>query len=105
VWDVEFDPQVGTEQAGFRPALVVSGEWFNDLQHGLRIIVPITGTLRGYQHHLEVPAGTAGLNKRSAIMCEQVKAQSLLRFKRPRGHADVDLLEYVQAMIRRFLVR
>jgi mRNA interferase MazF len=46
------DPQVGFEQAGRRPVLVLSEKEFNTLTH-LALICPITSKIKG--HKLEVP--------------------------------------------------
>ena len=48
----DFDPQAGHEQAGSRPALVLSRELFNS-RSGLAFCCPITGRQKGYP--FEVP--------------------------------------------------
>ena len=72
VW-VRLDPVEGHEQAGRRPALVVSYEPFHRL--GLLTIVPITAAratprLPG---DVAVPAGEAGLFRPSVIICSQIR--------------------------------
>lgn len=48
-----FDPSVGHEQQGRRPALIVSNETFN--KHvGLAIVCPITNTDRNFPFHVAV---------------------------------------------------
>src|SRR4030081_2749424 len=54
---VNFDPQAGHEQAGWRPALVLSPTAYN--KHGLAIVVPITNQVKGYPFEVPVPAGLA----------------------------------------------
>lgn len=51
VW-VSFDPQVGHEQAGHRPALVLSAASYNRLT-GLMLCVPLTTRAKGFR--FEVP--------------------------------------------------
>jgi mRNA interferase MazF len=46
IW-LEFNPQAGQEQAGKRPALVLSPRSYNDLV-GLAIVCPITSQIKGY---------------------------------------------------------
>jgi mRNA-degrading endonuclease toxin of MazEF toxin-antitoxin module len=36
-------------------------------------------------------------------MCEQVKSQSILRFKKKRGEVEPDVVAHVQRLVRRFL--
>ncbi len=105
VWDVELDPQVGTEQAGRRPALVISNDYFNRAPNGLYFIVPITGTDRGIRYQLKVDPPEGGLVKPSVIMCDQARAQSVLRFRRHRGRVAPELVKRVQAMVGAFIDR
>ena len=44
---VDFGEPIGREQAGRRPALVISEDGLNDGPAGLVIVVPITSTQRG----------------------------------------------------------
>ena len=53
-----FDPQVGREQRGGRPALVISSTLFN--RHtGLAMVCPMTNTCRGVPFHVEAPADSS----------------------------------------------
>lgn len=53
IW-VNFDPQAGHEQAGRRPALVLSAERFNR-STGLLLACPITSRVRGYHMEIALP--------------------------------------------------
>ena len=65
-----FDPQVGHEQRGRRPALVVSNTLFN--RHtGLAMMCPITNTKRNTPFHVEVPLRSS---LTGYIMVEQIKS-------------------------------
>ena len=65
-----FDPQSGHEQAGRRPALVMSNELFN--RHtGLCIVCPITNTRRDFPFHVAIPDGHGVTG---VVMVEQVKS-------------------------------
>ncbi len=46
IW-IEFNPQAGHEQAGLRPALVISPASYNGAV-GLALICPITSKVKGY---------------------------------------------------------
>jgi mRNA interferase MazF len=52
VW-LEFNPQLGREQAGNRPALVVSPKEYNE-KVGLAIFFPITNKEKGYPFECEI---------------------------------------------------
>ncbi len=105
VWTILVDPVVGREQGGLRPGLILSNDVYNATPHELRIVVPITGTDRGVATHLPIEPPEGGLIKASVIMCEQVTAQSLLRFRRKRGEVSQDTLAQVQAVVGMFIDR
>jgi mRNA interferase MazF len=53
VW-ISFDPRVGHEQAGRRPAVVLSPEAYNG-KVGLAILCPITNQVKGYPFEVVIP--------------------------------------------------
>jgi mRNA interferase MazF len=57
VW-ITLDPQAGHEQAGRRPALVLSPAAYNG-RVGLALLCPITGQAKGYPFEVAVPDGLA----------------------------------------------
>jgi mRNA interferase MazF len=65
-----FDPRVGHEQSGRRPALVVSNDLFNK-HTGLCIACPITSTTRPFPFHVAIPQGE---KVTGVVMVEQVKS-------------------------------
>lgn len=105
VWNVDFSPQVGREQAGVRPALVISHNRFNRLRNDLHIVVPITGTNRGLAYHVTVEPPEGGLTKTSRIMCEQEKSQSVERFIDRRGVVSDETLRRVQEIVAELIDR
>jgi len=68
VW-VEFNPQKGHEQAGHRPAVVISPYEYN-AKTSLAIVVPITSKIKGYP--FEVPI--KGENIQGVALADQVKS-------------------------------
>lgn len=69
VW-LHFSPQTGHEQAGRRPALVLSPESYN-ARVGLAILCPVTGHAKGYPFEVALPSGSpvAGV-----VLSDQVKS-------------------------------
>jgi mRNA interferase MazF len=67
VW-LDFQPQAGHEQAGRRPALVLSHHAYN-AKIGLAVCCPVTSPAKGYP--FEVPVRTAGLS--GVVLADQVK--------------------------------
>lgn len=69
VW-LNFNPQSGHEQAGRRPALVLSPEEYNR-KTGLAIFCPITSQVKGYPFEVKLPAG---LPVNGVVLADQVKS-------------------------------
>lgn len=55
VW-VDFDPQVGRQQSGRRPAVVLTPESYND-RVGLAVLCPVTNQVKGYPFEVAIPDG------------------------------------------------
>jgi mRNA interferase MazF len=55
IW-LTFDPRVGHEQAGRRPALVLSPKIYNQ-KSGLALVCPVTSQTKGYPFEVRVPDG------------------------------------------------
>lgn len=79
VWWADFDPQVGHEQAGNRPAVVISTAFECALPNGLTIVVPCTTTNRGLPYQPQL----ASLNQPTFAMCNHLKSISRDRLRRP----------------------
>lgn len=69
VW-LAFDPQAGHEQAGRRPALVVSPKAYN-ARVGLALVCPITSQVKGYPFEVVLPAHG---RLTGAVLADQVKS-------------------------------
>jgi mRNA interferase MazF len=57
VW-TDFNPRIGHEQAGRRPAVVLSPTSYNRTS-GLVVVCPITSHAKGYPFEVPLPAGLA----------------------------------------------
>ena len=69
VW-LQFDPQAGHEQAGLRPALVVSPRAYNS-KVGLALMCPITSKAKGYPFEVMLPAD---LKISGVVLADQIKS-------------------------------
>jgi mRNA interferase MazF len=69
VW-ITLNPQAGHEQAGRRPAIVLSPAAYNG-KVGLAILCPITNQIKGYPFEVVLPAGLAVTG---AILSDQIKS-------------------------------
>lgn len=66
IW-IDFDPQAGHEQAGHRPALVLSPAVYN-AKVGLLLACPMTTKLKGYPFEVPIAGPIPG-----AALADQVK--------------------------------
>lgn len=69
VW-LTFNPQAGHEQAGRRPALVLSPAAYNG-KVGLALLCPITSQVKGYPFEVPLPVGLA---VSGVVLADQVKS-------------------------------
>ena len=69
VW-LTFTPYAGHEQAGHRPALVLSPEPYNK-KVGLALACPITSQVKGYPFEVLIPNG---LDISGAVLADQLKS-------------------------------
>ena len=66
---LDFDPQIGHEQKGRRPALVISNEQFH-MRTNLAMVCPITNSTSRFPMHIKLDSRTTITGE---IMCEQTK--------------------------------
>ena len=67
---VNFDPRRGHEQAGHRPALVLSNTRYN-VSTGMLIACPVTSQVKGYPLEVSLPES---LKTSGVVLAHQVKA-------------------------------
>jgi mRNA interferase MazF len=69
VW-ISLNPQSGHEQAGRRPAVVLSPAAYNG-KVGLAIVCPVTNQIKGYPFEVTIPDG---LPVTGAVLADQAKS-------------------------------
>jgi mRNA interferase MazF len=69
VW-ITFNPQAGHEQAGRRPAVVLSPSSYNG-KVGLAILCPVTSQIKNYPFEVAIPSGS---KLSGVILADQVKS-------------------------------
>ncbi len=69
---INFNPQAGHEQAGYRPAVVVSNNAFNR-RCSRTLVCPITNTVTPYPLHVPL----SGTVTTGVVMCEQIRSLDL----------------------------
>ena len=99
VW-IDFNPQAGHEQAGRRPALVLSPAIYNRPAR-LCVVCPITSRVKNYPFTVLIPAG---LSVTGAVLADQVKSLSWpVRNVALIGHAPPSLVAEVRGKLKALL--
>ena len=97
VW-LEFSPQAGHEQAGHRPALVLSPATYNG-KTGMMVCCPLTTQLKGYPFEVVIDR-----KRPSAVLSDQVKSLDWRARKASRkGRVAEKVLVETRAKIRALL--
>jgi mRNA interferase MazF len=100
VWSINLDPTVGREQAGTRPALVVSVDKFNHGPADLVVVLPITSKDKKQPIHVPVKPPEGGLSMLSFIKCDDIRSVSKQRLKQFYGTVAVQTMAEVEKRIR-----
>lgn len=98
VW-LQFDPQAGHEQAGHRPALVLSPASYNGKTR-LMVCCPLTTQIKG--HPFEVPTQVDGVA--CAVLSDQVKSLDwTVRRAKKKAAVDPEVMRHVRAKLKALL--
>lgn len=92
IWLVDFGAPIGREQAGKRPAVILSSDRLNESRAGVVIVVPCTTTNRNLPSHIELDSHECGLDATSYAKCEDLKSVSEERLITRIGRAPVPAL-------------
>jgi mRNA interferase MazF len=100
VWLIDLDPVRGREQAGMRPALVISVDQFNQTPLGLAVVVPITSRAKEFPLHVRIDPPNGGLQQISFAKCEDVRSISHDRLTKPLGRVTPVVLRQIEDRLR-----
>ena len=100
VWLVNLNPTAGREQAGMRPALIVSVDIFNHGAAELVVVIPITSKAKGVPLHVEINPPEGGLSMTSYAKCEDVRSISTSRLMRRLGNVTPLTIDAVEDRLR-----
>ena len=95
IWEMYFDPVEGSEQAGRRPAVIISGNVLNTYLQVV-IVCPLTTKIKGYKGNVVVqPNATNNLQKTSEILTFHVRSVSKFRLKNKIGEISAEELQQI----------
>ena len=88
VW-LQFNPQAGHEQAGHRPALVLSPASYNR-RSGLMLCCPMTSQMKGYPFEVLIASDA---DRVSVVLADQVKSLDWkVRKAVKKGTASIEVI-------------
>ena len=103
VWLVDFGEPVGREQAGIRPAVIVSTDALNEGPTGVVFVVPVTSARRDLPSHVEIEQEESGLEHSSYAKCEDMKSVSERRLIDRLGIVGPEPLFEIERVLRYLL--
>jgi mRNA interferase MazF len=88
IWSADLNPVKGSEQAGFRPVAIISGNLLN--QHlPVVIVVPLTTKIKNYKGNpILKPSSVNGLKSESEMLIFHIRSVSKDRLVEKLGDAD-----------------
>lgn len=97
---LQFNPQTGREQAGWRPALVLSPKSYNQ-KVGLALFCPITKQTKGYPFEVQL---SNSLKTRGVILSDHIKSldwqgRSAKFVERLDEHSIQEVVQKIKAII------
>ena len=85
IWYVDLNPTEGSEQAGFRPVVIVSGNLANEYAP-MVVCCPLTNQLKYYfGNPILLPNTINGLKKQSEVMLIHIRSIAKSRLKKRIG--------------------
>jgi mRNA interferase MazF len=88
----------GSQQQGLRPAVVVQNNFISGTSISTIVVCPLTTVIRRLKSQPIIPALLRnGLQKDSAVMCEQVAVVNKSQFQERMGVLSDDELQAVEA--------
>lgn len=93
IWQANLNPIKGSEQAGIRPVVVISGNLMNEFLNVV-IVCPLTTKVKNYKGNVVLePSSKNGLKKRSEILNFHVRSVAKDRLKKKIGSINEPQLE------------
>jgi mRNA interferase MazF len=104
VWLADLNPVIGSEQAGRRPVVIVSGPLHLSLPHAVVFAVPVTSRDRGLRHQIPITSRSSGLSTLpSFTRPEDMRALAYERLSHRLGAVKPGELAAIRRILHAFL--
>lgn len=85
IWYTDLNPSKGSEQAGFRPVVIISGNLVNQYLN-IVICCPLTSKIKDYKGNVVlIPNKQNNLKLKSEILTFQIRSLAKVRLKKKVG--------------------
>lgn len=92
IWRANLNPSKGSEQAGFRPVVIISGNLLNE-HLPIVIVVPLTTKVKNYKGNpVLIPSDSNGLKAASEMLVFHIRSVSKDRLVKKIGNISADEL-------------
>jgi mRNA interferase MazF len=99
IWNANLNPIEGSEQAGFRPVLIISGNLLNE-NVPLIICCTLTSKIKNYHGNvILIPDSINGLELKSEILTFHIRSISKNRLKNKIGKVNNKQLQQVKTCL------
>jgi len=96
IWFADLNPVKGTEQAGYRPVVIISGNLMNKY---LKIVIacPLTNKIKNYKGNIVLePTKQNGLDKTSEVLVFHIRSISQDRLVKKIGNISEEQLKQLK---------
>jgi len=94
IWQADLNPVKGSEQAGFRPVVIISGNLLNE-HLPVIIVVPLTTKIKNYKGNPILKASpTNGLKNESEMLIFHIRSVSKDRLMKKIGKIEREELAH-----------
>ncbi len=93
IWNVSLGPVKGSEQAGYRPVVIISGNLLNTYLP-VAIVIPLTSKIKNYKGNpILVPDDKNGFKTASEMLVFQIRSISKDRLAEKLGEVDQSIIQ------------
>ncbi|RED99805.1 type II toxin-antitoxin system PemK/MazF family toxin [Marinoscillum furvescens] len=103
IWYTDLEPTKGSEQSGFRPVVILSGNMMNELL-SVVIVCPLTSSVKGYKGNLVLePNSTNNLPTASETLIFHIRSLAKMRLKRKIGTIEPEQIDFLKTSLNKIL--
>lgn len=99
IWNTNLDPTKGSEQEGFRPVVIASGNLLNE-HLKVVIVCPLTTKIKGYKGNpILNPDKRNQLKEKSEVLVFHIRSVSKFRLIKKIGSISRDEIKTIQTTV------